>query len=358
MNEIRDFIYLDQKRVLSFGSQLLGGLADTITTISENSKDKIKDLDLKGNINAEAKLGENSLALIESLISIIGKANLGVSGEINPHFTSKTFNKEEKQESKLLDHFQFTLLRNALLEQKILKNLDDKKAHEWNNGKAAKDIEFGDFIELTSRVKFFDVSHLKSIASGLEKFIEMTDQITTAKKIHKMIQEGTSAEEAMEYINKNAMQMGYHSRMNTFGNDLNPLELNAMIDLMKDISEGGYASVPIHIIARPLSASDNDTNFVAPIKEEYLIDSKEEILFKYGHEPNQNWKILGQICKKPKKKHTNKMNIKSPNFSEANKLNDFIKEITNTFTEIGSQIGIQSFVEYPNISINLIAIYR
>ncbi|SIQ03435.1 DUF6414 family protein [Halanaerobium kushneri] len=358
MADVRDFIYLDQRRVLSFGSQLLGGLADTIITKEKTEKNSVKNIDVKGKISGGAKIGEESLALIQTLISWIGQANIEISGELNPQFSSKKINNNERTQSKLLDHFQFSLLHNALVEQNLLKNLDNYKPHEWSKGKVSKDLKPGDFIEITSRVRIFDVSHLEGIATGLEKFVEVLGQISASEKVNTMIKNGTNPDEAFEYLNENAIEIGYNGLLSAFGNDTNPLELNAMIDLMKDIANGGFAKVPMHVIARPVVASSKDTSFVAPIRTEHLLDNKDELIFKYGHEPEQDWKVLGQICKIPKIKSNNNFNFKTPDFSNANKINEFIKEVTNIFTEIGSQVGIQSFVEHPNISINLIALYR
>ncbi len=358
MTEVRDFIYLDQRRVLSYGSQLLGGLTNTITTIEGSTQDKAKQLALSGKAGIDGKVGEKTLALASLLTSLLGKASFDFSGEISPHFSSRQLSQETRHELKLLDHFQFTLLRDALKEQGLLKKLDKKKAHEWTSGKALADVEPGYFVELTSRVKIFDVGHLEAISRSLERFLEMIDQLAIAKRIQRKIHEGIDVEEAFRSLNDNPMRVGYEARKESMGGATDPVELNAMIGFMKDIAEGAFAAVPLHITARPITAPRDGMSFVAPIKEDNLIDSKEELLFKYGHEPGQDWTVLGQICKKPKK--TKKIDIKfdTPDLSNMRKINDFIKEITNTLIGISSEMGLQSFVEYPDVSINLIAIYR
>lgn len=357
--DVRDFIYIDQSRVLSIGSQLLGGLAEGIVTKNLTSSDKQKDVTLKGEVNGEISFGEDTSAFIQLLLSRLGKAKLGAKGEITPHFQIKNLNSIEQSESKVLNHFQFSLLKNALDENKRLKNLDKYKPHEWKpNGKVSKELKPGDFVELTCRVEFVDVTRTENVAKGFEKILELMTQIFISEKVQEIMNLGNTADQAMNKLKDSSVQFQYEAMSSILGkNNINPLEFNAMMELMKNISSDGLATVPLHIIARPIIASKSDVNFVAPIRSEYLIDTKEEIIFKYGYIPEQNWKLLGQVCKisKEEKVNTNPENL---DFKQVKKLDKMIEQMTTMFTNMSSSIGMHSYVNYPNISLNLIALYR
>lgn len=358
MNKVRDFIYLDKRRVLSFGSQLLGGIADAITISKDDSKQHERKIEAKGTVGGNFNLGNDTTTLLRALIGMIGKVDVGISGEVNPYFSTINTSAEERTEQRLLDHFQFTLLRNALVEQKLLLNLDDFKQNEWDNGKALEKIKPGDFIELTCRVKLLDVTHLESIANTIEKLVETIQQMNIFEQAEKRHQSGENLDEYLAEIQKSPVTMGYEITKSSLGGNVNPLQFNALIELMKNISKEGFTSIPVQVIARPKLVSSSGTKFVAPIRTEYLIDSKEELIFKYGYEPEQDWKLIAQVCKIPKKKNKKKIEFDKYNFSSMTALDEIVQELTDTFMDLSLDIGMHSFVKYPDVSINLIALYR
>lgn len=124
------------------------------------------------------------------------------------------------------------------------------------------------------------------------------------------------------------------------------------------ISSGVLASVPTQLISRPKLGSQNGLKFIAPLRNQYLIDTKEELIFKYGYEPEQDWKILGQICEIPKERKNEEIKFGDFNVNKDSKIDDMIQSITDMFMGISSTMGMNSVVKYPNISINLIAVYR
>lgn len=357
MANIRDFIYLDHRRVLSIGSQLLEGLADSIVVNEEQRKATEKKLDTKGKIPGQIGVGDESGKLLNLLVGVLGKGELGISGEINPLFSSvKTFG-ETRTEQRVLDHHQFTLLRNALMEQNLLKELDQFKQSDWNNGSVLGQLKPGEFIELTCRVKLLDVKHLESIANSMERLFDMMQQMSLSEKAEEKFQAGESLDDFLAEIAKAPVTMGYESTKKTLGDGINPLQFNAILELMKNISEEGFSSIPVQVIARPKSISKSGTKFVAPIRTEYLIDTKEELIFKYGYEPEQDWILLGQVCKIPKnrKKQIDFNRFNSSNFAAFDQV---LEQLTDSFMDLSLDIGMHSFVRHPNVSINLIGLYR
>ncbi len=105
MNNVHDFIYLDHRRVLSFGSQLLEGLANSISVTKENKKVSEKKVETKAKIHGDLSIGDDSSKLLYALVGLLGKGSIGVSGEINPIFSSINTLGENRTEQRLLDHF-------------------------------------------------------------------------------------------------------------------------------------------------------------------------------------------------------------------------------------------------------------
>lgn len=355
-NNVRDFIYLDQSRVLSIGSQLMGGITESIVEKEVSAKTNQNALSLKGGVTGELAIGDETSGLLQTLIANVFKTKLNLSGEASPNFVRINSNNIESAETKILNHYQFSLLIDALKENKLLKDLDIYKPHEWKpRGKVVESLKPGDFIELTCRTKIEDVSYLGSVASALEKFIEMMNQVKAAEMVKVLINEGRTADEALQLITDTPVQFGLDSMKGLFGADSNPLEINAIISLMKEMVGGGLTNIPLHITVRSKSASEKDVKFIGPINESFLIDTKQDLLFKYGFSPDQDWRLLAQVCKIPKEERTDSVSF--PQVAEG-KIDQMVQCMTDMFTQLSSQIGVHSTVLFPNISINVIALYR
>ena len=187
---IRDFIYLDDRKVLSFGSQILGGLADVVSLTSTDGSSSEEQLDIKAGIQGTASFGNDPSTIAKLLTGISGKAEMGLSGELNPTLSFSRGSSRETKEQKLLDHYKFTLLRNALLEQSLLFDLDSLKPHEWKSEYMGKVLKPGAFIELTCRVKIFDVTHLEYVAKAYENYLGIMEQMALHKEIEARYYEG------------------------------------------------------------------------------------------------------------------------------------------------------------------------
>ncbi len=360
MNKVRDFIYIDEDKILSVGSQLLSGFADKIDLRKMNGKSSEININGEGEISAAVQIGKSTNKLIEYLLNHIGEAKLQTNGKIDGGYKRNYNNSNEIVESKVLSHYKFTLLQNALCENKLLKDLDKIKPNSWKvNEDIRKKIKPGQFIEFTCRTEFVDVTRSENMAKCIEKLQEIITQIDIANKSKSIMDKNKNIklDDIFNQFEKNPMQLGYDSLKNFLGDSIDPLEFNSFVRLMKDIHSSGLVRIPLHIIARPQGATKKDVNFVAPIRVENLIDSKEDLIYKYGYVPNQDWKILGQVCGIPKREKNN-LNFDNIAFDNINKLSDIIEKVTEMFTQISSSIGLQSYVTYPNISLNLIALYR
>lgn len=355
MNNIRDFIYYDKSKVISIGSQLLEGMAETVQT-KDTKKQENKNLtDYKGGLEGKIGINTDSISILLDFINKLANAEASVSADINKSIEKNLYSENNKLENKVMDHYQFTLLRKSLIEQKLLKNLDEMKSHEWESRKVIKKIKPGDFFELTCRSRIYDVMHLESMARSIEAIMNLLQQIMISEEVKK---DPEKLNEFMDRVNNEPMMYGYQIMDKMLEGSVGPLEFNAILELIKDISDGGLAFVPTQLISRPKLGPKNGLKFIAPLRNQYLIDTKEELIFKYGYEPEQDWKILGQICEIPKEIKNNETKFGELNIQKDSKIDDMIQSITDMFMGISSTMGMNSVVKYPNISINLIAVYR
>lgn len=355
MSNIRDFIYYDRSKVLSIGSQLLEGIAETIQTKDVKNQENKKITDYKGDLAGQVGLNTDSTTIISNLINKLATAEASVSTGINKSISKSSYSENNIFENKVVDHFQFTLLRKSLIEQKLLNDLDQIKPHEWESRKVIRKIKPGDFFELTCRSRIYDVMHLESMARSIEAIMSLLQQMMISEEVKK---EPGKLNELMDRINNDPMMYGYQIMDKMLEGSVAPLEFNAILELIKDISGGGLAFVPTQLISRPKLGPKNGLKFIAPLRNQYLIDSKEELIFKYGYEPEQDWKVLGQICEIPKERKNNETKFGELNIQKDSKIDDMIQSITDMFMGISSTMGMNSVVKYPNISINLIAVYR
>ena len=355
MSNIRDFIYYDKSKVLSIGSQLLEGIAETIQIEDKESQEKKNSTDIKTAAMAHAGLNTDSSFFLTNLVGKLGSVDANLSGDIAKTIEKNLLSENNKFENKVMEHYQFTLLRKALIEQDMLKDLDKIKSHEWDNRKAVEKIKPGDFFELTCRSRIYDIKHLEGMAIGIEAIFNLLQQMAIAEDIKS---EPSKLSEVLETINNSPTDYGYALMNKTLGGSISPVEFNAIIELMKNISNTGLSSVPTQLISRPKSGPKNGLKFVSPLRNQYLIDTREELIFKYGYEPEQDWKMLGQICEIPKEKKNEEIGFENIDFGKDSKLDDVFQNITDVLMGVSSSIGMSSVVKYPNISVNLIAVYR
>lgn len=351
---IRDFIYYDEVRIASYGSQLLEGIVEKITVTREDDKinDTVTTIDAGANVKVSTK-GLTSPFLSSMISNVLGGSG-GLGMDLKKEFTKNSSEKSSVIENKIAEHHRFTLFRESLIENNLLIDLDVIKPHQWKDRKALRKLKPGDFIELTCRAKIFDVSHLEGMALSIETLMDLLQQFQMSKEVEN---DPSKLEKIVEEADSNAMELGYKIYQKLLGSSIAPLEFVAMIDLMKNMSNGALAFVPTQFSARPVSAPQNGLRFIAPINDNFLIDTKEELIFKYGYEPNQNWKMIAQICELPKKE---KRKAKAPKLDLDSdvKLDDITETMTNMFMELNASMGMNAVVKYPNISVNLISVYR
>ena len=127
---IRDFIYYDEIKIASYGSQLLEGIVEKITV--SNDREKSKDSTTTIEAGANAKLSTEGLIspFISNIINnaLNGSAGLGI--DLKKEYTKNSFEKSSVIENKIAEHHRFTLFRESLIENDLLNRIDDINSHD------------------------------------------------------------------------------------------------------------------------------------------------------------------------------------------------------------------------------------
>lgn len=353
---VRDFIYFDKEKIISYGSQLLEGISETVTESNERTKSSTNEINTKAGISSEATLGSNSTNLLANLLSKFGNVTFGIDGEMNLNHTGNKMNNQIVTNEKLLNHYQFTLLRDSLIEQQLLINLDKFPAYDWDKNRIRDKIKAGDFIEFSCNSRLFDSNHLRSVVNSFEKLVDLLQQKEIADRVEKL-----STEEVAEFITNvqaNNIEYGYNVLSSILGEGINPIIYNALLEFIKGISDGDLSTVKTKYYFTHIKQTNNNFRFVAPVNENNFTESKNDIIFKYGYEPEQEWKVLAQVCKITKDKKKNVEGLNRLGNIDFQTIDLLVDSITNQFTDISTEMGLHSSVKYPDISINLIALYR
>lgn len=146
MKDIKDFIYYDKTKVISIGSQLLGGMIETIQTRDGKNEQESKAREHKVGLDADVRINVNSKSSILSFITNLIDLDAGVFTEINKSIGASVLSSKDITENKVVEHYQFSILKKALIENGLLINLDQIKAHEWENRKGLKKLIQGIFL--------------------------------------------------------------------------------------------------------------------------------------------------------------------------------------------------------------------
>ncbi|MBM7562954.1 DUF6414 family protein [Fusibacter tunisiensis] len=354
---VRDFIYFDKDKIVSYGSQLLGGMTETVIESSDITEEKSNEITTKAGISGEAGLGSSSANLLAEILSKLGSLKVNVDGELEFVHNGTGSSSRSQSNEKVLYHHQLTLLREALIEQKLLIDLDKYPPYDWNKNKVRYKVREGDFIEFTCNARLFDVVHLKSIVDSFEKIIDLLQQSEISDRLNKL----DTTEQIQAYakdMQENDFKHGYSVLTSILGDKMNPVMYNALLEFVRGISDGDLSRVVTKYYLTHSKQMDNCFSFVAPVNEDNFTEPKNDLIFKYGYEPKQDWKVLAQVCLITKEPKEEKSGLSRLSNIDMKSIDGIIDSITEQFSLMSAELGLHSNIKYPDISINLIALYR
>ncbi|MCW3133289.1 MAG: hypothetical protein N2V78_03040 [Methanophagales archaeon] len=148
--DLKDFIYLDIDRIRSLTSQLFEGIPEAID--SKNGKEQ----DIKGKVK--------------------GGVPLLISGGLEGSLLFR----QEKTETKSLQHYIYVLFENKLNDLGKLKVLNEKfDEKDWVNDIIREVLKETDFIKITANVKIFDYEYLDNAFTMLKELPDTAAELAS-----------------------------------------------------------------------------------------------------------------------------------------------------------------------------------
>ena len=299
--DLKDFIYLDIDRVRSFTSQLFEGIPET--SDSKNGKEQ----DIKGKFKGGVPL----------------LASGGVEGGL--------LLRQEKTETKSLQHYIYVLFENKLNDLKKLKVLNEKfDEKDWFEGIVRKGLKESEFIKITANVKIFDYEYLDNVFKMVKELPDTVAELTSMS-----LTKDKKKQKKREMLK----EMGAQDWDSTIKS------ISKFIDTMYK----GIISLKIYPVGM-----DSAPYLLGRLNKNYLQYDRETLLFQYGTEPNQEWTIVGQISTIPDEKG---ITVEEPQLKEGYNMLD-MENMMEYILKLMVTTGLKFSVSYPSIGIIPLAIYR
>lgn len=306
---VRDFIYLDIERLKSIIAQAEGGLPVELE---------------EGGARSRGVSGEGEGSLFGFL-----KAKGG---------TEFLWRSQEKETKSLHDNI-YNRVEEVLIENELLVNISEVFEDDHKNENYRDKLDNNSFILTKGKVYINDFTKMSRILNSFNDIGEFIAKCST----------------------QNLPPSQKSKQFNELKKDLNiPDWLEDGLDLFFKT----FYKERVEIKLTPLK-SQPEFKFVGNLNKLFLRDNISNITYKYGTKPVSEWVIFGQIASIPPKRRQQKYqeidkkidsNNKGPKVNKTPQdINIAIEEVFDEFRNI--ELLAQS-VEYPEISITPIAVYR
>jgi len=297
----RDFIYLDVERIRSLFSQMEEGLVETIT------HEKGSDQQIDGSIQGK--------------IPLIGGAQVSAKD---------IWHKTESETRVLHDHM-FNHVERKLQDNPSF--IDINKAYgnmEWDRKLVSSKIGATNFIRAKGKVRIDDFSHMARLMHDFHHMAAIIASFNVAAQ-----SEGKTKK------NK--------AKLRRQAEDSLSLPDKKVIDNLAEMLERFYgASVVIKVWPLP---DATDCVFVSRLNKVYLRDSIEDLNFKFGAKPEDDWVLLAQIAKIPNQDYPISSDLTGVSSDDLNNAVEKMFDASAPFFDVAS-------LKYPYISVTPLAIYR
>jgi len=301
-NLFRDFIYMDTERLKSIVAQLNQGLIEaTSKTVTDGDKGKV---DAGINFLNILKAGSEASFLWEN----------------------------QATESHTMHDYLYNLAESSLKKNNLLTNIPkDFTEDDMLNPTIGKSpLNSTSFVLVKGRTMINDYTYMQRI---LENFDDILKSIITGEQ---------SANKDFEELSQNQRNRKVQERIN---------EYNLPKDIKKALLTflGNFYNDRIVIKNIPFDESPN-FRFVGTLNKSYLRESIENIIFKYGTAPQDEWYMFAQIAAIPEISK-NEIDI-SYNHNEIEKGMQIVFDALRDMEKSGLSIS------FPEIAVTPIAIYR
>ncbi|MGC2406300.1 MAG: hypothetical protein WA431_07820 [Candidatus Cybelea sp.] len=309
MESLLDFLYLDIERVKSLLSQMKGGVVDTVVERYRSE--------------AEGKAGAKLFTVAEIGGSLVRE--------------------KATEQTKSLRDYIYIVFEAAAEEAGLFLKHDLQQTENWEGPQRAK-LRGGQLVRITSPTRILDAAHFKT---HIENTLELPREVAAFVTM----QQQTGWSDEFRQLN-----------LQTLGEQM--IGGKHVADNMLAMGRFVYTLLSGQIIIRqfPCGLEHKDYNIVGILSDKlgFLQEDRESLFSKYGYELSQ-WTLVAQIASVPEQPSPEIEKIEVPDITVPgkNKVSRHrFEELANTFMSQIQAIGLAGAPEFPEISVNPIALYH
>lgn len=370
----RDFIYLNKEKLNSYFSQLFGSLIQNIDSLQQQGGEN----DFGMTINAEALarfgLGENSANLIGLLIKQFGEFDTSLKGNLSGKINKINSNSMQTQTTKTLEHFQYTLFEQSLEELNYLIDLN-KILHPNGNyidaGQVRENLQPTDFIKYNaSKIQISDYRNVSDFIKIIKRVIDLFVEAKSGEIRDKFLEEDIISGNISEEIIKakslaNIADMFFNNKDTGIYSKAKIMEV--IIRAITEVFDGSIIPLEVLLTSEFSLNKFGTLTFESQLKNDFLLEKRSDLSFKYSYFEDANWTIIGQITSLKGARQNNiedSINDIKKRFEKAFEnpknldINVFVKTIVKEIDLLTKTIGLQPQVSNGSIALTPIAIYR
>lgn len=289
--KIRDFIYLDVERMKSIFSQIYEGVSESSTEETGGSK----------KVSAAVE-GSGGIPLVAKIKGIVNR---------------EVIYENKETETKTLHDHMYNVIEEVLREGDSIYFIDgtnDQIKKLWAKGKLGTEISETSFLLIKGRVMIDDY----------EKFQKLLVDFNKVQEAMSSFQVDLPMDPEERELFKKIMMRTMKEQGTTFDDE--------MIQNILLLLEHFYQN---ELFIKVLPYSDNYyLRFIGNLNREFLRDSMESIIFKYGTFPVSDWYVFGQVSSIFPKGYDPTNLFKDPKyekiFQNAGTINTILTNINNS----------------------------
>jgi hypothetical protein len=295
----RDFIYINKIKLNSYFSQLFGGLVENMGF--DESQENVNKylLKLSGEGLAKFGLGNSSSSLINFICNRIG--NFEASLKANIHGQTDRQNKESSTitSTRTLEHFQYALFEQSLTKLDYLIDLDNfiENNRKTDAGTIRGKLSATDFIKFkATNIIMSDYRNASELVHLIKRIIDFIAEVKLGEHLDNYPDQIKEIGTQLLKIKSFAMVANLFSADES--NNLSLAQGKMVEVIVNAIDEAFRGSLlPLDVLLISSISLDNRgiLTFESLLKDEFFLEERTDISFKYGYFEDANWTIIGQV---------------------------------------------------------------
>ena len=373
----RDFIYINNQKLDSYFSQLFGGLVQNIDVSEAKSTEGNHKIAMSGEMFAKFGLGKNTAKLAEFILSQIGNfeasAKVGLQGEIG----KKNADLSSLSSKRTLEHFKYALFEQSLVDLGYLIDINNViiERPKIDSGTISGNLRNADFIKFeASEIEMSDYRNASNFIKLIKRIVELSAEIKSGELMDLYADQAADllTEGNREYFRTKSLAL-LGNAFNINNKDLNEASLSKgkIIDVIVKAADEAFSGnlIPLDVLLTAHFSLKNNMGeliFESQLKDDFFLEQRTDIAFKYGYFEDAKWTIVGQITslKAPEpaviKNTIAEMQERFKGKFENKDLdvNWLVKTIVSEIDILSKRLGLLPQLGQKHIAFTPIAIYR